>query len=327
MFPALCEPLSETFGYKAMITHKAILVLGGNGFVGQNLIARLRATTNTEIYSVGREKCDRPVRGVCYKVASFDAPSVVYDILPRCDTIVHLASASTPGGSAQRPSIEAEQNILPTLRLLEAMQNNPTQRLLFLSTGGAIYGSTRGNGVVEDARLSPISYYGAGKLSLETFIDSFCKQFKRSAVILRPSNLYGQNQPLRKGFGIVPTVFHAILTSHTFPIWGDGETVRDYLYLDDFIDLCIDIILDLNWAVGAKVFNVGSGQGTSLNQLLSLIESITGKNILRDYQSSRAVDVQRIVLDTTRVEHTYQWHACTSLEVGLNSCWQLYSKK
>jgi UDP-glucose 4-epimerase len=161
---------------------------------------------------------------------------------------------------------------------------------------------------------------------LEKFIMAFCQQLQRSAIILRPSNFYGPGQSYRVGFGIVPTIFHHILNSKPLTIWGDGEAVRDYLYISDFIDLCVQLI-EQPMDTGTKIYNVGSEKGYSLNQLSSLIEEVTHQSITRQYQVARTVDVKRIVLDCTHLHNDLKWSPRVELPTGLALTWKWFKQQ
>lgn len=306
------------------MTPQGILLLGGAGFVGRALAARLRSL-NRGCYIVGRNASmidDKAAEG--YYVASLDNTQMLKELLPKCAVVVHLASDTTPGSSALRPTLETTANLLPSLRLLEILQDYSHITLLYVSTGGAIYGDCPGGKASEDMQLSPLSYYGAGKAAFEKFIHAYTNQTGNSAIILRPSNLYGPGQPYRPGFGIIPTIFHHLSTSQIMEVWGDGEIVRDYLYVDDFVDCCLELIDNRKVVDKAAIYNVGSGDGISLNTLFSTIESISAIKVKRNYQTARAVDVKRIVLDSARIENDYLWVSKTDLHSGLSMAWKWY---
>ncbi len=301
-----------------------ILLLGGAGFVGRALTARLK-DLRKEYYVVGRGA--RGLQGKSteeYYIASLDNKQVLQKLLPRCRVVVHLASDTTPGVSALQPAFEATSNLLPSLRLLEILQDYSHITLIFVSTGGAIYGDCHGGKASEDMHLSPLSYYGAGKAAFEKFIHAYTKQTGNRAVILRPSNIYGPDQPYRPGFGIIPTIFYHLFAGKTMEVWGDGETVRDYLYIDDFIDCCIRLISKPIARDRAAIYNVGSGKGVSLNTLFIMIETISGNRVKRNYQPTRAVDVNRIILDSSRMQRDYLCKNKTDLNSGLTKALTWY---
>ena len=306
------------------MTPQGILLLGGTGFVGRAIAAGL-SRRFPEIYNVSRTSYEwRGLKNIHSFASSLDDSLLLDNILPRCKIVIHLATETTPGGSALQPSLEAAANLLPTLRFLECLQKHPDILLVYVSSGGAIYGDCAHSLVDEDVALSPLSYYGAGKAALEKFILAFCRQTGGRAIILRPSNFYGPGQEYKKGFGIVPTIFHHMLTGKTLQIWGDGETVRDYLYMEDFIDLWVHRYVDFAAHEGAAIYNIGSGQGTTLNELCQLAEAVSGKKIVREYLPARAVDVKSIILDCSRIERDYQWRASTDLYAGLAKTWEWF---
>jgi len=305
---------------------QGILVLGGTGFVGRHLVTQL-AGIYPNIYVISRSAHRLPtLTGVHSYADSLDNLKLLNMLLPQCQVVIHLACSSTPGSSALQPTFEAVNNLLPTLRFLETLQQYPQVSLIYLSSGGAIYGQTTAPLVKEDSPLNPVSYYGAGKAAIEKFIMAFCQQMQRPAIILRPANFYGPEQPYRRGFGIIPTIFHLLQSGQALEIWGNGEAVRDYLYIDDFVELCIQLIEQPPTNPIAKIYNVGSEQGISLNQLCDLMDKITQTLIKRHYQLSRAVDVQRIVLDCSQLHQDYQWFPKVNLEKGLMDTWEWFSK-
>lgn len=306
------------------MTPQGILLIGGTGFVGRALVARL-CRKYQEVYVLARNSHDwTGFSNVQSFEASLDDTDLLKKILPRCKVVFHLASETTPGASAMQPSFEAASNLLPSLRFLECLQKYPHILLIYVSSGGAVYGDSIHSPVTEDVALSPLSYYGAGKAALEKFILAFCKQTEGQAIILRPSNFYGPDQPYQQGFGVVPTIFHHILQGKSIQIWGDGETVRDYLYIDDFVDFCVQQLEHFVVGERAATYNIGSGQGTTLNELCLLAEDISGKQIVREYQAARAVDVKNIVLDCSRIQQDYQWKAGTDLRTGLTRAWEWF---
>lgn len=303
---------------------EGIILLGGTGFVGKSLTNRLREL-NKEIYIVGRGASMAQVESSKeYYVASMDNTQMLKELLPKSKVVVHLASDTTPGASALQPTIEATANLIPSLRLLEILQDYPHILLIYVSTGGAIYGDCNHSKINESVQLSPLSYYGAGKAAFEKFILAYTKQTGNRAIILRPANFYGPGQPYRAGFGIIPTIFHHLLSSETMEIWGDGKTVRDYLYVYDFVECCLKIFDELKAVKTPAIYNVGSGKGVDLNTLLAMIEDISGLQVKRKYRSARTVDVKNVVLDCSQLIGDFHWQPTTDLYSGLSIAWKWY---
>ncbi|MDY0044902.1 MAG: NAD-dependent epimerase/dehydratase family protein [Syntrophales bacterium] len=296
-----------------MTKASGILVLGGSGFAGQRLLPHLPPP----VYIISRRQFYGLRHGVHAFRTNLDDIPTLKQILPKCRWVVHLASDSTPGTSAGKPRFEAEHNIVPTVRFLDVLQSYPQVKLIYLSSGGAVYGNPGHTSVHEDTPLNPLSYYAAGKITNEAFIAALTNQSPRYAAILRPSNFYGPGQRYRPGFGIIPTILEHQRIGKPLQIWGDGENVRDYLFIDDFVHLCLLMLQNKNTEPGTHIYNVGSGFGYSLNQLCELLEKVTGEIVLREYRSTRVVDVRHIVLDSSRIQSACGWQALTPLEEGL----------
>lgn len=300
--------------------NNGILVLGAGGFVGQALLPHLPAP----VYAIARHALPTSPAGVQIFQSCLDDVKILKKILPKCRWLIHLASDSTPGISAGKPSFEAEQNLVPNLRLFELLQDYPQVRLLYLSSGGTVYGNPDHTQVQEQAPLQPLSYYAAGKIALEAFIAALVQQSPRHAVILRPANFYGPGQHYRPGFGIIPTILEYQQLGKRLHIWGDGENVRDYLFIGDFVKLCLLLLQQTTPELSTQIYNVGTGFGCSLNQLCDLLEKVTEKPVLRKYHPARSVDVRHIVLNTSRIQSVYGWEAQTSLLEGLQKTWLWY---
>jgi UDP-glucose 4-epimerase len=305
---------------------EGILLLGAGGFVGRALAARLHKLEK-ETYCVYRSASFLQTNSLENGyIASLDNTTVLKSLLPRCRIVFHLASDTTPGVSALQPAFEATTNLLPSLRLLEALQDYKDITLVYVSTGGAIYGDISGEHATEDMHLSPISYYGAGKAACEKFIQAYTNQSGNRAIILRPSNFYGPGQPYRPGFGIIPTILYHMLVRKELEIWGEGEMVRDYLYIDDFVDCCIKIIENHTDKPGTSIYNVGSGKGIRLDELCDKLEAIAGVKIKKKFRSARSVDVQKIALDSSKIGLDYSWQANTDFYQGLKNTWHWFRK-
>ena len=319
----------------------AVLLLGGGGFIGTVLACHL-AAMGRQVHVVTRRPasadfisppCSQPRLaaphggGVGLGRPSADFSSIQFHagnlqdrallarLLPVCGTVIHLASETTPGVSARCPTLEAG-NLLPTLGLLEMLQEFPAIHLIYLSSGGTLYGSPDKLPVAEDAPLSPQSYHGAGKAAQEMFLQAFRAQ-GCAVTTLRPANAYGPGQSLRTGFGLVRTVMECIRRDLPLEIWGDGEAVRDYVYVDDVAAACALFVArpDDN-----STYNVGSGEGCSINELIRRAGKVCGRMPRVEYRPARTGDVARVVLDITRLRAA-GWVPKVSLDAGLQQTW------
>ncbi len=276
------------------MSREDVLLLGGTGFIGSALARRLEQEKRTS-HILGRHDGER-----------------LENVLPQCGTVVHLASATTPGSSATHPGLELG-NLALTLRLLELMQSQPETHLIFFSSGGTVYGNPNRLPVTEDDRIAPLSNHGAGKASQEAFCQAF-RACGHAVTILRPSNAYGPGQMPKSGFGLVRTMLKCVRLGTPLEIWGDGENIRDFIYIDDVVEACMRLI-DLQQDSGT--YNLGSGIGYSINQVRHIVEQVTGIELKTSHHPARGIDVRTVVLDISRIKARLSWQPQTSLEEGV----------
>ncbi|MEQ8514099.1 MAG: NAD-dependent epimerase/dehydratase family protein, partial [Chromatocurvus sp.] len=168
----------------------------------------------------------------------------------------------------------------------------------------------------------------AGKAAAELFLEVFHHQHGNLVTLLRPANLYGPGQPLRARFGVIPAVLYALARGTAFTCYGDGEQVRDFLYIEDAVDLMLragrvepDESAGEDGA-GIEIYNLGSGAGVCLNTLMTTAESVTGRVLRRENVVARAADLRASILDCRQVRARFGWTPATSLESGLRQTWQ-----
>jgi UDP-glucose 4-epimerase len=296
-----------------------ILLLGGGGFIGRALARRL-CEKNFNVHILSKHFPAREIEpNMMFYQGNLDDKKILERVLPECRTVIHLASSTTPGSSSRQPALEADKNIAPTLRFLDILQSYKNVHIIFVSSGGTLYGNPESIPVDERHPINPLSFHGAGKAALETFLRTFSILPGQSITIVRPSNVYGPGQTLRSGFGVVRTMLEHVLRGSVMEIWGDGLSIRDYLYIDDMLSALIRLI---DFPRDKGTYNVGSGIGYSLNQLKEIIESVCGKKLVTVYRPSRKSDVRAIVLDSSRLMKKTKWQPTVSLEQGIELIWK-----
>lgn len=300
-----------------------ILLIGAGGFVGQRLLDAF-AQRGEPVIAVSRSGFE--VRGGHIEGHVFEMREVrdYIPFLARARAVIHVASASTPGSSAGKPAQELDANVRPTVALLQALQAYPGVPLIYVSSGGTLYSRVAEAPSDELAAVYSRSYHGAGKIAAEHFIEAWCNQFDGTAIVLRPSNLYGPGQHERPGFGIVPAAFGKLSRAETLHVWGDGSAERDYLYIDDFTRLVLTT-LDATPKPGFAVFNACSGTSIDINGLFALIERITGNTLRRTYDTGRKVDAPSVRMHATRAKNTFGWVAEVGLAEGLERTWHWFN--
>jgi UDP-glucose 4-epimerase len=297
-----------------------VILLGGAGFIGTALARRL-AALGRRVHVISRKLLSEKEAGITFHHGDLSDGALLERLLPECGTIVHLASTTTPGSSARNPDKELA-NLQPALRLLQVLQGRPDVHLIFLSSGGTVYGNPARNPVAEDAPLAPLSYHGACKVAIETFLQAF-RIAGHAVTVLRPSNTYGPGQDLRQGFGLIRTVLQHILEGSTMEIWGDGNNVRDFIYIDDVVDA---ILRAIHSSTDSGTYNVGYGVGHTLNQVVEAVQDICGRPLNIDYRPARKTDVREVVLDIASIHSHLGWRPQVDLREGIHRTWQWLQK-
>ncbi len=298
---------------------RRVLLVGGAGFIGLALARRL-AGLGCETHVLSRHAEPGQRDGILFHRGSQADSAAIAPLLASCDAVVHLASTSTPGSTAHAPGLEMRDNLGPLAAFLETLVAVGPRRVLFLSSGGAIYGNPPALPATEDMPPQPLSWHAAGKVAAEELWRTCARrQPETTLAILRPSNVYGPGQPLRGGFGIVRTVLEKALCGEPLEIWGDGRQMRDFLYIDDLVDACLRLLATPE-ATG--IFNAGAGRGTRLTELVRLAADVTGRPIPAVHRPERGIDVAGIWLDCRRLRAATGWQAETRLEEGLARTWE-----
>jgi UDP-glucose 4-epimerase len=298
------------------LSRDSILLLGGAGFIGSTLTKRLSAQ-GRRIHVISRHPFVHTDAGVVVHHRDLGDALLLENLRQECSTVLHLASSTTPGSSAKHPIGELG-NLAPTLQLLEVLRDWQNTHLIYVSSGGTVYGNPTQNPVAEDARLAPLSFYGAGKVAAEGFLHAF-RTAGHAVTVLRPSNAYGPGQNLQQGFGLIRTVLQHMLDGSALRIWGDGENVRDFVYVDDIVDA---IVLAMNAPHDSGTYNVGSGKGHTINQVLTIAGQVCGAQLRVDHHPARGVDVREVVLDISNIHAAYGWQPRVGLEEGLHRTWE-----
>ncbi len=303
------------------MTSRETLVIGA-GFLGTAL-ANHMASRGQRVHLLSRRERAPHAVGIQYHSGSLDDQNLLRDLLRTCRTVYHAASTTTPGSSAHDPVLEGVDNILPTLKLLQTLQESRDTHLIYLSSGGCLYGDLSDNPANEQMCPQPLSYHGAGKAAIEGFLRAYALSQPSAArvTILRPSNLYGPGQSLRSGFGLVRTVLERLRMGQPIDVWGNGEMVRDYLYIDDLVEACIAVDQP-DSEPRYRLFNVGTGVGCAINHLIATAERVSGHPANIRHLPPRPVDTRYVVLDSSALRLSTDWSPSVSLEEGLRYTWQ-----
>lgn len=230
----------------------------------------------------------------------------------KIDLVIHLVSNLIPSSSLADFTVELTQVVYPTFDLLELLSKHKVM-IVFFSSGGTIYGNVD-DCIAENRPLNPINYYGYSKLMIENHIRFLHTTRNLSYLVLRPSNVYGKHQKIEAQQGFIAVALGKFISNSSIEIWGNGEVVRDFI---DVRDVSEGLRKLLETDVANVVLNMGSGDGKSLNEVLSILENILQRSIAVIYKDKREVDVSRMVLDIHKIKNYIDFNP-RSLDTGIS---------
>ncbi len=307
-----------------MTVKRNVLVLGGNGFIGSHLVDKLLAEGNgVRVFDKYEEHYRKPLARVDYHFGDFGNRSLLAGALKDMDVVFHLINTTLPQTSNDDPAFDVQSNVIETLFLLEQCVSKSIKKIVFVSSGGTIYGRPAALPVAEESPMEPECSYGIIKLTIEKYLALFNRLHGLDYAIVRPSNAYGSRQNPDSIQGAISVFLGRIVRGEQLEIWGNGEVVRDYIYVEDLVDGIHKAAIT---ATADRIFNLGSGSGYSLNQILAIIKAVTGNNVSVLYKANRVFDVPEIFLDITRARKLLCWVPATSLEIGIKKTWAFIKK-
>ena len=294
------------------------IVTGGTGFIGSHLVdALVAAGEETHVVDRNGTANGRYVNpGATIHQLEITDRAVARLIKATCpDIIYHLAAQISVPLSSERPIEDARTNILGSLNLLEAARGCAViPKFVFVSTGGAIYGDLGDlRSASEDLVCRPISPYGASKLAVEHYLNVYRNMCGMRYGIVRPGNVFGPRQTSRGGAGVVAIFSNAMLANTPITIFGDGSSVRDYVYVSDIIKG----ILAAGNSEKPGPFNIASGRPTSVIEVFNALRERISYAMKPSYQPERPSDVPGIVLDIQRAKHELGWEPTVAFKQGI----------
>lgn len=292
-----------------------ILVLGGSGFLGSYVVDEFLAAGHNVI-SLDRytERYRSTREGVLFCQADFGNRGELEEVLKEgVDVVAHLVSSTIPQSSNEDPIFDVQSNLVESIALFEMCVKHGVRKVVFVSSGGTVYGVPETDLISEDHPISPLCSYGITKLAIEQYLQLFHALHGLKYHVLRLSNPYGPRQDPTKKQGAASVFMYKMLKGKEIAVWGDGGVVRDFIYASDFSKACLLAVESEN--VG--VINVGSGVGVSINELIAATERVVGLAANINYLPSRGFDVPRVVLDCAKANEQLGWQPRVGLEEGL----------
>ncbi len=294
------------------------VIFGGGGFIGSAVADRLlldgHALRIFERPRVEPFRAFHPHEEVQWTTGDFLSMHDVGNAVQGMDAVVHLVSTTLPKTSNDDPVYDVQTNVIASLQMIEAMVLHKVQRIIFISSGGTVYGKPRSVPISELHPTEPEVSYGITKLTIEKYLHLFGHLHGGRAIILRVANPFGARQRVQTAQGAVAAFLHRAIRGEAIDIWGDGSITRDYIYIRDLADA---FATALTYRGNKTVFNVGTGIGTSLDALIRIIEEVLGKAVARRYMPGRVFDVPVNILDSSLIKQEMAWSPKVSLRDGI----------
>ena len=296
-----------------------ILVTGGNGFIASHLVDGLRTSgCKVTVLDVYPRPYDPLPQGVNFVQGSLQDIHLIRRTLEdhQIELVYHAAWATIHETALKDPVADVQTNLVASINLLSACNDTGVKRVVYLSSGGTVYGFPKRVPIPEDHPTNPINAYGITKLMVEKYLHMFHHLYGLEYTILRPSVPYGPRQNPFHHQGVVAVFIYNALKKEQVTIFGDGKVVRDYFYIED-LTRALMASKDVAFDPLQVIFNLGGMQPYSLNDLVRKIESVLDIKMSVKYEPARKFDVPYILLDTRLAQSCLNWKPAISLEEGI----------
>lgn len=316
---------------KNLFMPQNILFLGGAGFIGSNLVHNLLQKHgddyNIHVLEPAFANTQR-LDGLDVHIhkCSLSDFGYVHNIITTCKItiVVHLVSTLVPGSSYEDYKLEFENVLFPTVQLMQLCSQMGI-KFIYFSSGGTVYGDRKTEIPFQESDpTEPISYYGLSKQTIENSIHFEHRTSGLSYLILRPSNPYGNGQNLFGKQGLIAVSLGRILSGLPITVWGDGKSIRDYIYIEDLSDIFCHL---LELGVINETLNIGSGIGHSINDIISFLKEVVEEDVEVTYVASRKADVSNMILDTKKLRSFLPDLSCKPLKEGIRAFYLAEKKK
>ena len=303
-----------------------ILVTGGAGFIGSHIAERYlneghRVVVLDNLSSGKREQV--PAQATFYEIDLMDPEVERIFEKEGIEVINHHAAQISVTESVKAPDFDATINIVGTLKLLDRAARHGIKKIIFASTGGALYGDQEQYPAPEDHPCRPMSPYGISKWSVEQYLRFFQANYPLEACIFRYSNVYGPRQDPHGEAGVVAIFSQKLIKSQSPVIFGDGKQTRDFISVFDVVAANV-IALEPSCH---GTFNISTGEETSINHLTQNLTDISGKGIETQYASARPGEAQRSSVDSRKFQKSFPWKPSRTMEQGLSETFEYFAER
>ena len=300
-----------------------VAVIGSNGFIGRNLIDKLSKDASINLFLFGRSDLSRNNNFPYHKLDLTNSKEIDKHF-NKINLIYYLASSTIPSDSWDSPTKEISENLIPFINFLDVITRIGIKKIIFTSSAGTIYGNST-KYLSENAIKKPKNPYGINKLAMEYFLHYYDVKFGLKNYIFRISNIYGEGQNTKNGLGIINTYLEKIISKSNLDLYGDGNNVRNYVYIKDVATI-LSITIQKNFK-SSKTYNLCSDDTLSINDVLNKLKKITNTDFNINYLPTRKSDISAIFLNNKKLKKKFNFNF-TPLNIGLlNTYNYLLNKK
>ena len=294
------------------------VIFGGGGFIGSAIADKLLLAGHTvrifERPRVPQYRKFEPAEKFEWLSGDLLSLHDVTEALTGADVVFHLVSTTLPKSSNDDPIYDVQTNVVASLQILNVMVATKVPKIVFISSGGTVYGRPVALPITESHPTNPEVSYGISKLTIEKYLLLYERLHGIKSIILRVSNPFGERQRIETAQGAVGVFAARALQGLPIEIWGDGSVIRDFIYVGDVAEAFLKA---MHYSGDCSVFNIGSNCGMSVNQLLDSLETVLGVTVTRTYLPGRPYDVPVNVLDSGLAYRELGWQPMTPFREGL----------
>jgi UDP-glucose 4-epimerase len=302
---------------------KHCIIFGGAGFIGSHiaddLLERDFDVTLFDKINSSKKNIAGIINDVKFIEGDFNNRVDIGKAVKGHDYVIHLVSSTLPADSNLNPFYDVESNLISSLNLFDACVKNNVRKIIFISSGGTVYGNPVKLPINEKHPTNPLSSYGIIKLAIEKYLGLYKNLKGLDYKILRFSNPFGERQNPKLAQGLITHLLYKIKHKIPIEIWGDGRIIRDYFYIKDGVKSISKAISDKS---ANNIYNISSGRGLSINQILDRFRRILHLNFKVKYLAARKFDVKSNILDNSLAAKYLKWKPDTEFNTALKNTWK-----
>lgn len=301
-----------------------IAIIGANGFIAKHLTNVIIKQPHLKLFLFGRSNSSEFSNNAPYHKLDLNNSREIGRYFKGMDLVYYLASDSIPSSTWDNPKFEIEKNLLPFINFLEGVSRLGLKKIVFVSSAGTIYGASNQK-LTEESNKKPFSPYGINKLAMENYLNYFEAKYNLHHDVFRVSNVYGIGQDTSKGLGIINTFLEKIIAENNIFIYGNGEIIRNYIYVNDVAELLsLSITADHQTS---NIFNLASNDNLSINDLVEVIKQIVSEDFKINYNETRQSDNPAIYLDNSKIKAAFPDFRFTSIQMGITKTYAILKHK